>query len=94
MKPIAAIALLCLLLALSSTFSSCSVHRFDPLSSGMPAYWDRFEKEVDNFVNNALNGFSNAEEPKPMVSSIPPTLRSGIRTTNRDLQLGRLEQLA
>jgi hypothetical protein len=66
MKPNAAIALLCLFLAASSfplfAQSSDSVR-----NQRDPAFWDRFEKEVDKFVNNALNGFSNAEEPGSQV---------------------------
>jgi hypothetical protein len=65
MKTINALALLCLLLTTSmSVFaqSSDSVrYQRDP------AFWDRFEKEVDKFVDNALNGFSNEEEPASQV---------------------------
>jgi hypothetical protein len=67
MKPFASTALLILLLVVSSTpiFSqSTDSIRYQRDA----AYWDRFEKEIDNFVNNALNGFSNGEEPKPVIS--------------------------
>lgn len=62
MKPIATLALLCLLLAVSS--SSLLAQSSDSVRYARdPAYWDRFEREVNNFVNNALDGFSNAEDP-------------------------------
>jgi hypothetical protein len=64
MKPNAVKFLLSLLLALSSTTlfaqSSDSV-RYEK----DPAFWSRFEKEVDKFVDRAVNGFSDAEEQIP-----------------------------
>jgi len=66
MKPIAALALLCLLRAVYSSpllAQSPDSVRYER----DPAFWNRFEKEVDRFVNNALNGFSNAEEPTPQL---------------------------
>lgn len=62
MKPIAAIAFLCMLLAASSASllaQSSDSARYER----DPAYWDRFEKEVNSFVDRALTGFSSAEEP-------------------------------
>jgi hypothetical protein len=67
MKPIATIALLCSFLALSS-FSLFAQSPDSIRYERDPAYWNRFEQEVDKFVNNAMNGFSNAEEPKPAIS--------------------------
>ncbi len=68
MKPLIAFAILCLLLALSSCpvlgQSSDSV-RYER----DPAFWDRFEKEVNKFVNSAVTGFSDAEEPAAPVST-------------------------
>jgi hypothetical protein len=89
MKTIDALALLCLLLLAPSiplfaqSTDSTRYHRD-------PAFWDRFEREVDKFISNALDGFSNAEEPSSRV--VMDTAHTWAQPTKRSPDYGRSDK--
>jgi hypothetical protein len=89
MKAVATTPLLCLLLLASpipffaQSTDSTRCHRD-------PAFWDRFEKEVDRFVADALDGFPNAEEPSSRV--VMDTAHTWAQPTKRSPDYGRSDK--